>query len=81
MNYTINNTFPLIPLPRKEATRKRSLNPNKLEPFPLIPLPRKEATNNDILGNDLMFKFPLIPLPRKEATRLVEEDFDGSGFH
>ena len=36
--------FPLIPLPRKEATLGKAPVSEKSSEFPLIPLPRKEAT-------------------------------------
>ena len=36
--------FPLIPLPRKEATEEGQAVSVSEAVFPLIPLPRKEAT-------------------------------------
>ena len=65
----ILSQFPLIPLPRREATATRKESVVTVVTFPLIPLPRREATTIVTEPTGKLLKlFPLIPLPRREAT-------------
>ncbi len=67
-------SFPLIPLPIKEAVwdgHVTQLHDIRDMEFPLIPLPIKEAVpaSGDPDAGDTI-KFPLIPLPIKEAVKV-----------
>ena len=66
------DSFPLIPLPIKEAIHPdcggNAADFNTL--FPLIPLPIKEAIGNLLGLYSSLAMFPLIPLPIKEAITI-----------